>query len=207
MSCQPAPVALRARDDCIAAFGGKVFDDGIVASAAHSADCYRSSHNCASTCGGQESGNYNGAYAHAWDAGHAIGDIVTALAVRIAFLADSRVRYVIDRGILYYPDGSWSHSTGHEDHDHMSFLPGTTFDTRPFTFTTSGGFGTMTDDQIRQEFANQDDRIVARVVAELAGTERKPGKILGPLWKANGMIRSLQKKAGIPVGSTVKEPK
>lgn len=30
-----------------------------------------------------------------------------------------------------------------------------------------GGFGTMTDDEIRQEFANQDDRIVARVRKEL----------------------------------------
>lgn len=190
-NCLPSPVALRARADCIAQVPG-VTDAGIVASDQHSADCHRSSHNCACTCGGQESGNYDPRYAHAWDAHHG-GDRAKAKLIREAFLRDPRTRYVIDNGIIYYPNGSWSHGTDHEFHVHVSFLPGTTFDDRPFRFTDTGAFGNMTDTEIKKfiqdELSNQDERIVARVrkavdddVRKIVyGTPKSPSRIIKKL--------------------------
>ena len=55
---------------------------------------------------------------------------------------------------------------------------------------TTQGWGTMTDAEIRQEFANQDDRIVARVVAELAGTRTKPAGLAATQQR---MIRKLNR--------------
>lgn len=88
----------------------------------------RSSHNCAGAPGGQESGNYNGNYAHAWDArpsSHEHG-----MKMVRACLRDPRTRYVIYDSVLYYPDGGTSrlyHPTFH-----ISLLPGTHADTRPW---------------------------------------------------------------------------
>lgn len=63
------------------------------------------------------------------------GDRAKAKRMRDALLPDSRVRYVIDNAIGYYPahrGGGTFSSTGHEDHLHVSFMPGSTFDVRPY---------------------------------------------------------------------------
>lgn len=193
--CLPSAVAQQARNDCMAQLPG-VYDSGIVASAQHSADCHRSSHNCACTCGGQESGNYDPRYAHAWDAGHG-GDRALAKVIREAFLRDPRTRYVIDNGIIYYPDGSWSHGSGHEDHVHVSFLPGTTWDTRTFTFTTDSGddaemLSTDAQKWIDQRLIDADERAKAReaqlrkdIAADIRGvvygTAKRPSRLVKKL--------------------------
>lgn len=177
--CQPAPVATQAWTDTLARWPGVTFL-GIVGDQAH--QTRRSSHNCAPM---QESGAYDPNFAHALDVGHG-GDRVLATAIRTAFLADPRVRYVIDNGVGYYGDDYspgafrrvWDavrrvftrtgprtfRSSGHTTHVHVSFLPGTTHDTRPF-HDTQGGFGTMTDQQILDEFANVTKRTGAQLEA------------------------------------------
>lgn len=144
MTCSPAPVATRAWTDTLATWPGVTFL-GIVGDQAH--QTRRSSHNCAPM---QESGAYDPNHAHALDVGHG-GDRTLAAAIRVAFLADPRTRYVIDNGTGYKPDGSTFGSTGHTTHVHVSFLPGTTFDTRPF-------FTTDTEDDMTQE---EHDMLVA----------------------------------------------
>lgn len=206
MTCLASPVALQAREDCMAQVPG-VYDSGIVASQQHSADCHRSSHNCASTCGGQESGNYDPRYAHAWDAGHG-GDREKAKVIRTGFLADSRCRYCIDNAIIYYPDGSWSHGSGHPTHVHTSFLPGTTFDTRPFTFNGSAGDdaemlsqeaqdwidGRLIDaaEQSKAREAQLRKDIVADVTKALYGTKAAPSRLVK---KLNRLLTHFKLKA------------
>lgn len=195
MGCNEAPVAQRARDDCMAQLPG-VTSAGIIGDQSH--QLRRSSHNCAPM---QESGPYNPNYAHAWDAHHG-GVRALADRIRMAFLRDSRTRYVIDNGIGYYPDGGWFYSYDHEFHVHWSARPGTTFDTRPFDFLggatpTTEGWGTMTDAEIRAEFANQDDRIVARVVAELAGTKAKPAGLAATQQRIIRKLNRLLTAAGL----------
>lgn len=130
--CQAAPVAKQAWTDTLAHWPGVTFL-GIVGDQNH--QTRHSSHNCAPM---QESGNYDPNYAHALDVGHG-GNRTLAAAIRVAFLADPRTRYVIDNGTGYKPDGSTFRSTGHTTHVHVSFQPGTTFDTRPFHGGTTQG--------------------------------------------------------------------
>lgn len=145
MSCSAAPIVGAAWRDDQAKFGGRVTYLGGVASPQHAADCHASSHNCASTCGGQESPvngvSYNPSYAHAIDTG--VGDdVAVGMAIVNAYVRDPRTRYCIYRGVGYYghyyrppgPDGRTRtfRASGHPTHVHRSFLPGTTFDTRPF---------------------------------------------------------------------------
>lgn len=145
MSCQAAPIVGAAWRDDSAKFGSRVTYLGGPASASHSADCHPSSHNCASTCGGQESPvngkSYDPRYCHAIDTG--VGsDVAVGMAIVTARVRDPRVRYCIYRGVLYYghyyrppgPDGRTitTSASGHPTHVHTSFLPGTTFDVRPF---------------------------------------------------------------------------
>lgn len=156
--CSPAPVATKAWTDTLATWPGVTFL-GIVGDQAH--QTRRSSHNCAPM---QESGDYDPNCAHALDVGHG-GDRALAALIREAFLADPRTRYVIDNGTGYYPDGRTFRSSGHTTHVHVSFLPGTTHDTRPFFTDTQGGFGTMTDQQILDEFANVTSRTGAQIDA------------------------------------------
>lgn len=166
MTCSPAPVATQAWTDTLAKWPGVTFL-GIVGDQAH--QTRRSSHNCAPM---QESGAYDPNHAHALDIGHG-GDRTLAAAIRVAFLADPRTRYVIDNGVGYYGDNYspslsrriWDavrrvftrtgprtfRSTGHTTHVHVSFLPGTTFDTRPF-------FTADTEDDMTQE---EHDMLVA----------------------------------------------
>lgn len=143
--CQPARVVNRYGLDVADRFGipeaynvpgpGGVFL-GSVGDQAHSTR--RSSHNCAGAPGGQESPvngvAYHPDYAHAWDARPASHDL--AMEMVRATLADPRCRYVIYDSVGYKPDGStWS--TYHPTF-HVSFLPGTHDDTRPF-FADQGG--------------------------------------------------------------------
>lgn len=145
MACGTAPVVGAAWRDDQARYGSRVTYLGGPASPQHAADCHPSSHNCASTCGGQESPvngvAYDSRYCHAIDTGvgddSALGYSIVAARVR-----DPRVRYCIYRGVGYYghyyrppgPDGRTRtfSASGHPTHVHTSFLPGTTFDTRPF---------------------------------------------------------------------------
>ena len=127
--CQPAPVATALWGEVSRKYEGRVLFLGIVGDQAHSVRT--SSHNCAPN---QESGDYNPNYAHALDIGHH-GDRALAAQIRNVLLGDRRVRYVIDNGVGYYPahrGGGTFSSSGHSEHLHVSFQPGTTFDTRPF---------------------------------------------------------------------------
>lgn len=133
--CSPAPVINQLGRDMAAHFGipttygqpgpGGVFL-GSVGDQAHS--YRRSSHNCASAPGGQESGDYAPQYAHAWDARPSSHD--HGMSMVRALLRDPRVRYVIWDSVGYKPDGdTWS--TYHPTF-HVSMNPGTHDDTRPF---------------------------------------------------------------------------
>lgn len=128
MSCSPSPVASACWHDVDAAYPGKLTFLGIVGDQAH--QTHTSSHNCAPM---QESGDYNPDYAHALDIGHG-GNRTLAAEIRNYLLKDYRVRYVLDDGTGYKPDGSTFDSFDHTEHVHVSFLPGTTFDVRPFIF-------------------------------------------------------------------------
>lgn len=140
--CEAAPVASKCWL-CVStapAYAGRVSFLGIVGDQAHS--LHRSGHNCASAPGGQESPidgvGYNPDFAHALDIGH--NDLALAARIRGELLPDLRVRYVIDNGIGYYPEhrgGGTFVSFDHEGHLHVSFMPGTTFDIRPFVFGTA----------------------------------------------------------------------
>lgn len=55
----------------------------------------------------------------------------------------------------------------------------------------------MTDAEIRREFANQDDRIVARVVAELAGTKTKPAGLAAVQQRIIKKLNRLLTAAGL----------
>lgn len=127
--CQPAPVAAALWDEVSRKYEGRVQFLGIVGDQAHSVRT--SSHNCAPN---QESGDYHPNFAHALDIGHH-GDRGLAAEIRNVLLGDRRTRYVIDNGTGYYPThrgGGTFRSSGHTTHLHVSFQPGTTFDTKPF---------------------------------------------------------------------------
>lgn len=208
MACSAAPVALRLWHDTTTRFGSKVAYAGICASAQHSADCHPSGHNSASTCGGQESPidgkGYDPAYAHALDIHINDPSDGTCEAILAALLQDPRTRYCIWKGIGYYGiahgfPGKFQ-SFDHTDHVHWSAMPGTTFDTKPFyggAPAPTGGFGTMTDAEIRTEFANQDDRIVARVVKELYGTKTKPAGIAAMVDRNKNKLNRLLEHFGL----------
>lgn len=138
--CQAAPVAAAAWRDDRARWGSRVTFLGIVGDPAHQART--SSHNCGLRQESPVNGvDYADGYAHALDTG--VGDdVALGMAIVAAYVRDPRVRYCIYRGIGYYghhyrppwPDGVTRTFTasGHPTHVHRSFLPGTTFDTRPF---------------------------------------------------------------------------
>lgn len=140
-NCSPSPVASKAWHDSSAKWGSRVTYLGIVGDQAHSVRI--SGHNCGAF---QESGltnpangvftNYPDAYAHALDIGHG-SNRALATEIRNAFLNDpfKRVRYVIDNGVIYYPEwrgGGTGSGSGHESHVHVSFTPWSTHDVRPF---------------------------------------------------------------------------
>lgn len=123
--CSPSPVAQRAWQDDRDRYGSRVRYLGIKGDDAHKKR--RSDHNC-----GQYSG-YHPGYAHALDTG--VDSPALGYEIVRARMADPRVKYCIFRGVGYYPHhrgGGTFRSSGHPDHVHTSFMPGTTFDTRPF---------------------------------------------------------------------------
>lgn len=143
MTCSPAPEVNRFGDDVAEHFGipyvynqpgpGGVFLGSVGDQGHHG---HASSHNCAPNP--QESPvngvSYAPQYAHAYDArpvNHELG-----MRLVRATLADKRVRYVNYDNVRYYPDGSTDDPIDHPTF-HVSFLPGTTNDTRPF-FTDEG---------------------------------------------------------------------
>jgi hypothetical protein len=145
--CQPAPVVNRYGRDVASRFGipavfnqpgpGGVFL-GSVGDQAHATR--KSSHNCAPMQEDPVGGvDYHPNFAHAWDARPATKQIGEKLAAET--LKDPRVRYVIYDNVGRKPNGErWS--TDHPTF-HVSFLPGTHNDTRPF-FDQTGGL--MPDD-------------------------------------------------------------
>lgn len=158
--CQPAPVCLQfiadveARFDIPATYNkpgpGGVYL-GSVGDQAHATR--KSSHNCAPMQESPVNGvAYAPGYAHAVDyrpATKKLGEEMAALT-----LADPRCRYVIYDNVGRYPDGdTWttSHPTWH-----VSFLPGTHNDVRPFFATTDQGDLTMADiDKLIEVTRNQ----------------------------------------------------
>lgn len=139
--CSPSAVASKCWNDASAKWGSRVTYLGIVGDQAHAVRV--SGHNCGSM---QESGlthpdtgvfwNYPDAYAHALDIGHG-GNRALATEIRNALLTDpfKRVRYVIDNGVIYYPEwrgGGTSSGSGHTTHVHVSFTPWSTYDVRNF---------------------------------------------------------------------------
>lgn len=122
--CSPSPVAKRAWQDDQARYGSRVRYLGIVGDKAHQAR--KSDHNC-------NQRGYNPNYAHALDTG--VDSAALGMEIVRARMKDRRVSYCIFRGVGYYPDhrgGGTFRSSGHPDHVHTSFMPGTTFDTSPF---------------------------------------------------------------------------
>lgn len=135
--CSPAAVVNRYGQDVADRFGipttynqpgpGGVFL-GSVGDQAH--NTRTSSHNCAPNS--QESPingvSYHPDFAHAWDARPSSMEI--GLAMVRETLADKRVRYINFADVRYFPDGR-TEATDHPTF-HVSFLPGTHNDTRPF---------------------------------------------------------------------------
>ena len=133
--CTPAPTAQACWRDAQRAESGLTYL-GICGDIAHS--LRQSGHNCANTPGGCEDAingvGYPVEYCHALDIGHG-GDRSKAQRMRTALLPDRRVRYVIDNGVGYYPahrGGGTFSSSGHSEHLHVSFMPGSTFDVDPY---------------------------------------------------------------------------
>jgi Putative peptidoglycan binding domain len=142
--CEEAPAMLQLKDNLADAFPSTTFL-GIFASPAHFADAHPSSHNCASTPGGQESAlhhpvtgqlvDYPDEFVHALDRGFT--DPLVGGHMRNALLMGPRkldVRYVIDHqtGITYFPDwrggGSNGGATSGVNELHTSGSPWCTFD-------------------------------------------------------------------------------
>lgn len=137
--CIPSPVASKCWHDFSAKYGARITYLGIVGDQAHAVRV--SGHNCGAL---QESPlvnpftgvltQYPDAFAHALDIGHG-GNRALATEIRTLLLRDplKRVRYVIDNGIVYYPEwrgGGTSQGTGHTTHVHVSFTPWSTNDVR-----------------------------------------------------------------------------
>lgn len=198
--CSPAPIVERFILDVEAAFGipatyntpgpGGVFL-GSVGDQAHSVR--RSSHNCAEAPGGQESPvngvAYARQYAHAADYRPSTKAIGEALAA--ATLKDPRVRYVIYDNKGRYPDGrTWA-----TDHPtwHVSFLPGTHDDTRPF-------FDQQSDDLTEAEVQAIVDAIKTQTDT-LVGVWQRQGRLTrGVIQKQHAADRKQAAKlAGNPV--------
>lgn len=193
--CVPAPAINQLGRDWARHFGipeqyntpgpGGVFL-GSVGDQAHS---YRtSSHNCAGAPGGQESPvngvDYAPQYAHARDArpsSHELG-----MRMVREHLRDPRVRYVIFDSVGYKPDGTtWS--TYHPTF-HVSLLPGTHDDTRPWFGPTEPP--PLTDQQKRRILAGA-RRMIAQNPRPRLRAKRNPFR--------GRYVREVQRTLDIPV--------
>ena len=128
MSCSGAPVAEKCYSDARAKYGSRVSFLGTVGDQSHQ---YRKSgHNCGY---GRELSCTNSNYAHAVDIGVSSSSLGYEIVSQLR--KDSRVYYMIFRGVGYYPNHRGAgtfRASGHEGHVHVSFGCGTTFDTRKF---------------------------------------------------------------------------
>lgn len=128
MACQEAPVARRAYADAKALYP-QVYFLGIIGDSSHSVR--KSGHNCGAN---RELVGTDPNYAHAVDIG--VGsDTKVGYDLVERFRNDPRVWYVIYRGRGYRPwhrGGGTFSSFDHESHVHVSFGPGSTFQTQPF---------------------------------------------------------------------------
>lgn len=179
MACREAPVAKRAYVDARAKWGSRVYFLGIVGDQNHQGSY--SGHNCGRWAEAHrypQYGPYDGISALAVDIG--VGnDVALGNAIRDYMLTDSRVLYVIYRGIGYRPywrgGGTWV-ASGHMTHVHTSFtardtnnaaafygskpptIPGRPPPTPkpPSTTLNIGGFtvADMTKDEFLQEMRN-----------------------------------------------------
>jgi BMFP domain-containing protein YqiC len=209
--CSPAPVVNRYGQDVAAQFlipaaynvpgPGGVFL-GSVGDQAHATR--KSSHNCGAM---QEDGDYADEFAHAWDCRPKTAVIGYALVK--ATLADDRVRYVLYADHGWKPDGTFEDITDNEqwdlDHDtfHVSFLPGTHNDTRPF-FTDQGADDVTAEDlekirdivqnnteKVRDAVQNNADTVVAALVAAFEAKLDEEFEIQRRIiWKANGKTKA-----------------
>lgn len=203
MTCSPAEVIDQYGADVERVFGipyeylkygpGGVFL-GSVGNQAH--QTHLSSHNCAPM---QESGNYDPNHAHAYDARPANAEIGMRL-VR-ATLADDRVRYVNYNNVRYYPDG---HTDNPIDHPtfHVSMLPGTTNDTRPF-------FGNQGEDDVTPEDIREINKGTAMIVGAsqakvIEANRNQTATLRRAIWASAGKtqdeIKELEQADPIPGG-------
>lgn len=128
MACQEAPVARRAYADAKSLYP-QVYFLGIIGDSSHSVR--KSGHNCGAN---RELVGTDPNYAHALDIG--VGsDTKVGYDLVDRFIKDPRVWYVIYRGRGYralHRGGGTFTSFDHESHVHISFGPGSTFQTQPF---------------------------------------------------------------------------
>lgn len=190
MACSEAPVAQRAFHDDRVRYGTRVGFLGIIGDTAHQGRT--SSHNCAprqeSPVGGVR---YHPGYAHALDV-KVFGDRALGLEIVNARCHDPRVRYCIFQAVIYYgihyrpgPNGTilTGKSSGHPDHVHTSFLPGTTFDTSPF-------YQNASDEEFDMDAVTEIKNAVlvmgVKVLEELADTEER---LLRAEWKTRRAVK------------------
>lgn len=196
MTCSPSPVASKCWLDVDAAYPGRLTFLGIVGDQNH--QTHISGHNCGLLQESPIDGvNYDDRFAHALDIGHG-GNRALAAEIRGFLLKDPRVRYVIDNGIGYYSDirgGGTFTSFDHEHHLHVSFMPGTTFDVRPFTFTSAPPTPIPIPD-----FREDDDMVIWRFKNLPDGVSKPPIGTAGTdRFHVPGGLVDEHKDAGVPV--------
>jgi Putative peptidoglycan binding domain len=126
--CLPAPVAEKCYADARAKYGSRVSFLGIVGDQSHWD--HKSGHNCSY---GRELSCTHPSYAHAVDIGVSSSSLGYEIISQLR--KDSRIYYMIFRGVGYYPNhrgGGTFGASGHEGHVHVSFGCGTTFNTSRF---------------------------------------------------------------------------
>lgn len=135
MACEPSLVAQRCWADAVRIWGERVHYLGIVGDQAHS--LRESDHNC-----GQFAG-YDPTKAHALDIGVESDELGWEIVELLK--KDPRVKYIIFKGQGIRPDhrveageARFFESFDHDGHVHVSFMPGTTNDTRPFFGNITG---------------------------------------------------------------------
>ena len=184
--CSPAPVVVRFGRDVAVRFGIPIAYNapgpggtflGSVGGTAHATR--RSSHNCYPMQESSVNGvSYHPNYAHAWDARPASKRVGEEMAT--AALADPRVRYVIFDNKGRKPNGE--HWTTSHPTWHVSFLPGTHNDTRPFF----QGADDVTPEDIRKINQGQAMIVGAAAAKIISQNQRQTNVLRTAIWQAAG---------------------